>query len=91
MAPSHTTEELLAQFLEEQKAQTALLQRIADIQEEHSTKLLAVLVGSGKQLDQLERQVSLLAELVHTSKGQDQRQVKPATEDIPTFDADNVV
>ena len=76
MAPSHTTGDLLAQFLEEQKAQTALLQRIADIQQEHGTKLLAALVGSGKQLDQLERQVSLLEELVHTLKSQDHCQVK---------------
>ena len=66
MAPSQTTEELLALHLEEAKAQTALLHLIARNQQEQNVKLLALIVGSGKQLDQLERQVSLLEELVHT-------------------------
>ena len=83
MPPSHSTEVLLRQFLAEQKAQTAYLQRIAFIQEEHSARLLAIVYGSGKQLDQLERQVVLLEELVaHVL----QRRVIPATEAIEPVD-----
>ena len=88
MAPNHTTEELLAQYLEEAKAQTAILERITRIQEENGTKLLALLVASGKQLDQLETQAGLLDVLLDTLKGKDLRQVTTATEDIEPTDAD---
>ena len=83
MAPSQTTEELLALHLEEAKAQTALLQLIARNQQEQNVKLLALIVGSGKQLDQLERQVGLLGKFLDTLKSQ----VIPPAEDIPASDA----
>ena len=84
MAPSHTTEELLAQVLEEQKTQTALLQRIASSQEENGLRLLAIVVGSGKQVDELQRQVNLLEELVLALTRQDRRQI--VITDIDTVD-----
>ena len=82
MAPSQTTEELLALHLEEAKAQTALLHLIARNQQEQNVKLLALIHGSGKQLDQLERQVGLLGKFL-----EEQRQVIPPAEDIPASDA----
>ena len=75
MAPSHTAEELLAQVLEEQKTQTALLQRIVSSQEENGTRLLASVVGSSKQVDELQRQVNLLEELMLALTGQVRRQI----------------
>ena len=84
MAPCYTTEELLAQVLEEQKTQTALLQRIASSQEENGIRLLAIVVGSGKQVDELQRQVNLLEELVLALTRQDRRQI--VITDIDTVD-----
>ena len=83
MAPSPTTEELLALLLQEAKAQTSLLQKIEANQKEQDVKLLAQIVGSGKQLDQLERQVYLMGEVLGTLKSQVHRQ-----DSVPLGDAD---
>ena len=56
--------------------------RIAE--EENGLRLLAIVVGSGKQVDELQRQVNLLEELVLALTREDRRQI--VITDIDTVD-----